>query len=362
MSFTDTRRISREDSMPFRNSTIEDLCNEVRQRQSWVGRLSLVEFDDEEFGVLTRISREIVRYYENWRQSKRQAARTVFLAFSVEYVRRTPYVWDKFWDEFKNTLLVDQSKYKLITEDILWRVYEEEGINRKIVGGDRQFVASLLEEVNICNAICKASIEFYVWYYKIGIESRVTYDVIQVYEAKTGKKLDIHDKAIETLNRDCQQLIQIIEYAKEHELFLVHSDIATYRSQIIAALGKDHDPFSLRILHDKETLHRIIIQLENYRTPRQFLRELEYNPTQLVRPPNSNATIPRRHLRVETMMYGPYRLGNVDYHVVPLTWLRIETIAQWQYEKIISLRNGNYVGYKKKQPFLVKIGTKTIKA
>ncbi len=345
--------------MAFHGSTIEAISDDIKSRQAYVGRLSLIEFDDGEYEVLIHISREILRRYEGWCASRQKHARTVVLAFGIEYMRREHYVKEKFWDEFLNTLHTNMAQYELITEGLLWKAYEEEEIPRKTTGKGREFVLSLHGEVHASTATRKECIEFFCWYYQHSIASRLTPEIIARYETQTGKQLAVHEKALSALDKDCQLLTRIIDYAVEQEMFLVHLKIEAYICKLTQELGQEYNPFRLRLLHDREKLRDIIIQLQNHRTPIQFLRELGYDALKVMYFPTGShlyARTAHRQLRAETMAYGCYRLDGAEYRVVPLTWLRLEMIGQWTYEEFISLRNGTYLGYKKRQPFKVKIG------
>ena len=193
--------------------------------------------------------------------------------------------------------------------------------------------------------------------------SRVTSDDIARYNAQTGKQLVIHEKAIGALDNDCQKLAVIINYAVEQEIFLDHSQFGFYSQKIVKGLGQEYDPARLRMLSDMDKLRDIIIQLQNHRTPIQFLRALDVAMVRMIYLPDGShlyATVARGQWRAEKLAYGRYRLDDDEYRVVPFIWLRLETIAQWREEEVISLRNGTYLGYKKREPFTVKIGRSTI--
>lgn len=349
--------------MAFQGQSIEDIYEDIKNRQTWVGLLSLINFDDEEYDVLLRTSCEIVRRYESWRNNKQHQARKVFLAFAIEYTRRKQYVQDKFWDEFLMTLQTGMYTYSLITEQLLWKTYHEEGIACITSGKGREFVLSLYEEVKASKTTSKECMEFFLWYYQKAKNSRITPTIITRYQTQRGQSLAIHEKAIDALDKDCQVLTKIIDYSIEHGIFLLRSNLETYSQKLIDGLGTAYDPLRLRLLRDRDMLRNIIIKLQYHRTPHQFLEELANSSSKaLFLPNNSRLLVSLAHLtlKAETMLYGIYKLDTEEYRVVPFAWLTLETIAQWKYEEIIPLRNGIYIGYKKRQPFLVKIGSRTI--
>ena len=349
--------------MAFQGQSIEDIYEDIKNRQTWVGRLSLINFDDEEYGVLLRTSCDIVHRYESWKNNKQHQARKVFLAFAIEYTRRKQYVQDKFWDEFLMTLQTGMYTYSLITEQLLWKTYHEEGIACITSGKGREFVLSLYEEVKASKTTSKECMEFFLWYYQKAKNSRITPTIITRYQTQRGQSLAIHEKAIDALDKDCQVLTKIIDYSIEYGIFLLRSNLETYSQKLIDGLGTVYDPLRLRLLRDRDMLRNIIIKLQYHRTPHQFLEELANCSSKALFLPNNSrllVSLTHRTLKAETMLYGIYKLDSEEYRVVPFAWLTLETIAQWKYEEIIPLRNGIYIGYKKRQPFLVKIGSRTI--
>jgi hypothetical protein len=178
-----------------------------------------------------------------------------------------------------------------------------------------------------------------------------------------GKHLDIIEKAVPALNRDCQVLARVIDYGTEHSLFLAHSNLDVYSQEIVNALGEEYNPTQLRLLRDKQELYNLIIELENHRTPVQFLRELKEHRTATVQTPTGKrlpALTAYQSWRATDLEYGIYQLDRVKYRVVPLPWLQLRCIGKWSYEQIIPLKRKNYIGYRKQQPFDVKIGKKII--
>ncbi len=350
--------------MAFSASIIEAVYKEIQDRKAELGRLSLIEFDEEEYRTLLSQAREIVPHYESWPDWKQQRARVVFLAFACEYLRRNKYINDnKFWENFEDELSISGRKYyKLITEELLWRTYHEEGIELKYRSNDAQlYVESLVSEVHTSQTTREEVIDFFRWYYQHDAGSEVTRELIQLYE-KT-RPFYISEKSISALNKDCQALARIIEYTIEYNLSLAQSNREAYRLEIIAALGPLYDLAHIRLIRNKDKLHNLIIELENHYTPEQFLRKLEFYTKGTIQLPKGEA-LPvstfRQIWRTKTFPYGLYVLNNVQYRVVPFPWLWLETIAQWSYEQVNSLRRRGYLGYKKSQPFQVKIGARIV--
>src|SRR5258708_15220937 len=350
--------------MAFSASIIEAVYKEIQDRKAELGRLSLIEFDEEEYRTLLSRAREIIPHYESWPDWKQQRARVVFLAFACEYLRRNKYINDnKFWDDFEDALRIRGRKYyKFITEELLWRTYHEEGIELKYRSNNAQlYVESLVSEVHTSQTTREKVIDFFRWYYQHYAGSEVTRELIQLYEKKGS--FYISEKAIPALNQDCQTLACIIEYASENNLLLAQSNREDYHQEIIAALGPLYDLAHIRLIRSKDSLHNLIIELENHYTPEQFLRKLEAYTKGTVQPPKGEAlpvSTARQIWRTKTFSYGLYLLNNEKFRVVPFAWLWLETIAQWPYEQVISLRRGGYLGYKKSQSFQVKIGARVV--
>src|SRR5258708_33283531 len=223
------------------------------------------------------------------------------------------------------------------------------------------YVESLVSEVHTSQTTHEKVIDFFRWYYQHYAGSEVTRELIQLYEKKGS--FYISEKAIPALNQDCQTLARTIEYTIEHNLSLAQTNREVYRQEIIAALGPQYDLAHIRLIRNKEKLHNLIIELENHYTPEQFLRKLEAYTKGTVRSPKGE-TLPvstaRQIWRTKTFSYGLYLLNNEKFRVVPFAWLWLETIAQWPYEQVISLRRGGYLGYKKSQSFQVKIGARVV--
>jgi len=220
--------------MAFSASIIEAVYKEIQDRKAELGRLSLIEFDEEEYRTLLSQAREIVPHYESWPDWKQQRARVVFLAFACEYLRRNKYINDnKFWENFEDELSISGRKYyKLITEELLWRTYHEEGIELKYRSNDAQlYVESLVSEVHTSQTTREEVIDFFRWYYQHDAGSEVTRELIQLYE-KT-RPFYISEKSISALNKDCQALARIIEYTIEYNLSLAQSNREAYRLEIV---------------------------------------------------------------------------------------------------------------------------------
>src|SRR6266567_196953 len=100
---------------------IEDAYREIRSRQAEAGKLSFVEFENEEYNILLSIAKEIVHCFNNWPTWKREKARVVFLTFACESVKRNKYIDDiRFWAGFEEELGIGNEYYSLIAEELLW--------------------------------------------------------------------------------------------------------------------------------------------------------------------------------------------------------------------------------------------------
>jgi hypothetical protein len=351
--------------MTFQDSTLEGVYDELRRRQTETGGLSLIEFDDEDYEILLTLAREVVKRYRYWWWDKQRKARVVFLAFACEYVRRKghhEYISDLiFWEKFEATLGIGwMERRTLIADELLWQTYSEEGIEQQWGNVNRLIVRSLVSEIRDAPKVARRQfIAFFRWYYQNYAGSEVTSELIQAYEAETGSRLNVFEKAVPALDRDCQALARVIEYTIEHSLSLARSDLDAYRQQIVEALGEEYDPLRLSLLRDERTLRNLVIELENHRTPVQFLRELERQLVGTVQTPEGRqlpAHEARRRWRPTDLAFGCYWLDTINYRVVPLSWLQLETIARWPYKEIVPLRRKGFVGYKKRQPFDVKAG------
>src|SRR5713101_1280948 len=353
--------------MAFSAPSIESIYHEINLRKNDLGRLSLVEFDDEEYETLCHVGQMIIRDYEGWVESKQKKARVVFLGFACEYVRRTKYASDddKFWDDFEKSLHIDKMQYRaLISEKLLLQSYAEEGIEQRRCNFNLLIVGSLSLEVEASRASREELIAFFCWYYQSYTDSEVTPQLIREYEEKTQKPLDIFKKAIPHLNKDCQALALIITYAIEHNLYLARSDVAAYNWEIVEALGIEYAPTRLHLIRSKEQIRTLIVKLENHCNPTQFLHTLQSYPEAIVQVPKGD-TYPAyklfRYWRTRDFPYGLYKIDNIEYRVVPLPWLWLETVTQWPYEEVVPLQRKDYIAYKKQQPFEVHIGKRVIK-
>lgn len=349
-------------------SLIEEIYKMIQDRKAELGRLSLVEFDEEEYKSLLSMGREIVREYQRWPAWKQQKARVIFLALACEYVKRRKYIDDnKFWDDFEAELDIGKQHYALISEELLWKTYEEESIEQKWSSGGirREFVRSLISEFHTSEAKRQEVLDFFLWYYQNHLTAEVTLDLIRSYETESRRQFPLPQKALAALNKDCQILANIITYALEQDLSLALVDFAGYNQQITIALGPQYDLTHTQLIRGKRSLSNLIIHLENHRTPLQFLSALKLQPKAIVQTPKGGLLSSHAALEVwktRKIPYGLYSLDEVEYQVVPIRWLSLESIAQWPHEKVISLQRSGYIGYKKRIHFSVQIGKKLIDA
>ncbi len=342
---------------------LEAIYAEIRRRQAEIGRLSLVEFDDAEYATLLSWTRRIVQ----WGRTDRYA-RTVFLAFACEFVRRTKYIADNvFWPEFEETLGLWVMEKRFLMMDILWTAYQEEGIKLAYDGRGRRVVGTLIEEVRQAHAWLYQArsqfVEFFQWYYCYSPDEEITPELLAAYREQTGTRLLVLDKVLPALTRDCRALARVIDYAIENRLYLQASRLDDYRRQVIAALGPEYDPSHLRLVRDERTLIRLILKLQNHYTPAQFSHLLQQRRGGSITAPWGESLNVRVALeRWMPFPYGIYRLEGQEYRVVPNPRLRLEMLEKWPYEYVVPWQNGRFLGYKKPSPFQVIIGRRTVEA
>ncbi len=345
---------------------IEDAYREIRSRQAEAGKLSFVEFENEEYNILLSIAKEIVHCFNNWPTWKREKARVVFLTFACEYVKRNKYIDDiKFWAGFEEELGIGNEYYSLIAEELLWETYADEKIEQKWSSGNRRrlFVWSLISEVNASEATRQELLNFFIWYYRNVTIGDITNKLINLYEASSKRQLGLPEKAIAALSKDCQILSHCITYAIEQNISLTQTDFESYNREIMAELGPHYDLTRIQLLRSRKKLYDLILQLENHCMPTQFLSILERQSKAPVQTPGGTQLTSYTALKswkTRDFPYGRYLLDRITYRVVPAPWLSLEIIAQWPYEQVISLRQGGYIGYKKREQFHVQIGKRSV--
>lgn len=348
--------------MAFSSQGLRAIYQELRKRQRDAERFSLLEFDDAEYTILLDSARRIIQELRSSRY-----ARTVFLAFACEFVRRTKYTGDNiFWSEFERTLgLKPMEKRGWITDQLLWPAYKDVGIPQKRGRKNRRIVGSLVSEVQRSAKWLRQArskfINFFKWYYRHYPDEEISQQLIAHYQKETRDSLYVPDKILSTFARDCRTLAKVIDYAIENGLYLEPTELDKYRAQIVDAIQQD--PLSLNLIRDQRTLVSLIQELQNHMTAIQFKQILRQRRSGHVTSPWGNRSSASRALkRWQPFPYGIYRLDEQEYRVVPHPRLRLEMIDRWPLEQIVIWKGARSLGYKKTVPFRVTVGRRNLKS
>jgi len=356
--------------MPFADTGLDAIYDEIRRRESNVGRLSLVTFDDEEYDTLLKRARTIVRIPTDcWSSNRQRRARLILLAFTMAFVRRNKYTYDHvFWPDFEDVLGLHRMENRsLIVDDLLWPAYEDEGIKRSWDDRGRRIVGTLVDEMSQARIwVTQARgqfVNFFRWYYRHCPGEEVTPTLLAEYHQETGRRIRVLDKVLPALTSDCQELARVIDCAIENDLYLRSAHLDEYRDQVVEALGPAYDPAHLRLIHDERSLVKLIRELQNYCTPSQFERELRRRRGGFVRAPwRDRRNVHAALERWTPFPFGIYRVESEEYRVVPHPRLRLEELDDWPYEKIVHWRGQRRLGYKKASPFHVTVGRRSVDA
>lgn len=342
--------------MTFPKTNLYGVYKTLEKRKGELGGIELIEFDDEEYKTLLRLGRKIVNQGISTKQN-----RLIFLALAIAHVRRYNLTTeDAFWNKFEQALGLAENENRLfITEDLLWKAYSDESIEKKRGEQTRRFVGTLLRIALEDSRLHRHQLlSFFEWYYETGPDRTIDEDLVRQYEQEKDTELHLFDASLRGLERHCNVLCDALDFAIEEELFLRDVDYDTYLEQIRKELGDKYDFDRYHLLSNPDALEQVVIRLENHRTPRQFQRELEtFSPTASVHCPD------RRKRRVRSPFfdssdfpYGRYVVEDTKYRVVPKPWIRLRSIRNWEVEKIVSLRRSGYLGYCKDEPFSVRRG------
>lgn len=347
--------------MTFPSQSPQVVYEELLERKRKAGGVEYLEFDNEEYRTLLRLGKRIVR-----KELSSKKHRLLFLALAIAHVRRYNLTTESgFWDKFEDALGRDD-KYGFITEELLWRGFKEEGIEREHGEQYRLFVKTLIRVALDDSRLYRDELlGFFEWFYETRPGEEVDKGLVQEYEEQQGTDLKIHESSLQALQRHCHVLQKVLDFAIEEELFLQEVDQKTYREQVQEELGEEYDFDRYRLLSDFGALKKLIIDLENHRTPHQFRQELKDLPgSRTVRFPNGR----ERRIRgvrksKDPLPYGSYFVNHEEYRVVPFPWIRLESIRNWKEKQVISLRRSRYVGYRKDTaPFLVREGRKELQS
>ncbi len=354
--------------------TGDDICIEIQQRRDIAGRLSLIEFDAVEYETLLEKAKHIV--FSCWTsEEKLSCARLVFLAFTMDFVRRYKYIDDNvFWPDFEQVLgLKSLDRRSQIVDNLLWPAYQEEGLYCSTDGRGRRIVGTLLEEMNQAQTwVTEARnqfVDFFKWYYTYHASEKLTFSLVEKYRSEANKRFIVLDKVLPTLTHDCQMLSRTLDYALENNLYLETTQFQKYRQELVLGLGPDFDPSNLRLLRDERSLVNLLREIQNHVTPVQFRRVLNTLYQGFVVTPWNKPDpeqVSQVLQRFSTLPYGLYTVENAgqtrDYRVVPHPRLTLEILNEWDNARVISLWNGRFVAYKNSQPFKVLIGRRSLEA
>jgi hypothetical protein len=328
----------------------------LRERKEEVGGIELLEFDKEEYKTLLRLGRQIVDSEINTKEN-----RLVFLALAIAHARRYNLTTENaFWDKFEEVLeLRENEKRSFITEHLLWTAYSEEGIQRKRTEQTRRFVGTLLR-VALKNSRLRRNqlLDFFEWYYETGPERAIDNDLVRKYERDRDTELRLFRSSLQGLQRHCNLLRNVLDYAIEEELFLRDVDYDTYQKRIQNALGEEYDFDRYHLLSNPDALQRVVVRLENHRTPRQFRQLLKgVSQTASVQLPSGKKWRVNAFRRYDSdIPYGTYHVDGKQYRVVPRPWIRLQSIRRWEPGEVVSLRRSGYVGYRNDEAFDVRRG------
>jgi hypothetical protein len=344
----------------FHSTTVEGIYKELQERINVISSIAHIEFDDDEYRELRRQARRIFQ-----REDAVKSERCIFLAFACEYTRRNIYLRDyAFWEDFLEELGSEAKSFSsFVANDVLWPAYGEFNISQH-AKNRKEVVESLIDAVGEDAAQVHRDdfVNFFCWYYQHHTDAQderqtqIRQELIQSYEQQTGKTLPIHVKALSRVNKDCQLWTNIFNQIEAQSETTIHDDLDAYINQIITSRNKHISSF-LERKHNQEIFRSIFRRLQNHYTPETFLQVLKGSPEANVRLPQGYYYKAKQVLhdwKARTLPYGPYKVGNTTYRVVPLPWLWLETIAHWPDETVIRIRQ--HIAYKKTRPFGVKIG------
>lgn len=356
--------------MAFRGTSAVEIAREIAQREAEIGRLSWLEFDKAEYQILCATAFNVVRYRTAGRSSQ-----TIVLTVAFEIMRREQiYAEQGFWDEFESRLGLYIGENRSFIYDLLEDAFSYHGIHLQR-DYKRWFVSSLKDELALAHAARREVRGFFVWYFRSHFGSPVTSEVLTRFRRQSGHTLPITSQALEALSEDCHKLAHVIECAIENEITLSESAAgwADYCRAVVSLLGLEYDPSGLRIVRDADALRRVVLELQNHRTPAQFLRELERFSNASVQVPGSGSlsVAALRARRADELNYGLYRVqpstvgrtfvprAPTEYRVVPCTWLPLETLQGWPNATLMTPRAG-WLGYRKGASFLVCVGEREV--
>lgn len=341
--------------MSFWGSQVDATLDRVERELPLIGgKLSLIEFDQDEYEALSEAARAVVTYPQHWywSETRLHEARLIFLAFALEHVRHNTYLSDSaFWQEFEHSLgLAGMEGRRLIMNDLLWPSFEEFEVEKRTGIKNRLIVRSLMDEA-VAQKLSHSQFEdFFVWYFRTCPISSVTLETLGQYERAGGKKLTILRQALQALDEDCRMLSSVVERVLDFGTPLAEIDMAEL---VPEALWERR----FRAINGPERLKKLVAVLENRVTPEQFVRLVRHSAAAtVVKPDGTRVRISSSSwLSLADIDFGSYTLGAQTYHVVPIRWLGLSDIDDWVTGSLV--RRGRYVGYKKQSPFTVRVGS-----
>jgi hypothetical protein len=353
-----------DEGMTLDNISLEAVCFDIRRREEEAYRLSLVVFSEGEYKTLQERAREVVK-----RSIDSDAARTVVLAFAFAMLRRDKryhYVTEaSFWRDFERELnLIGGENRTFLYDRIFSRGFRQHEITLLWSEGDRrrEFVLTIREEIRKAPGLASAQrqqiVEFFIWFFNHAPE-KVTQTLVKRYQVHTGRQLSIAPDALPTLDHDFRVLAEVIQFAESHDLSVSVLGWTRFCEEVVRRKGRAYDLRAIRLLSGGDGLQKLILLLQNHLTPTQFLREIASRPanTRLITPAGQVVRIDDllRQQRPDTLEFGTFRVGNLDYRVVPARWLRLEGISAWPLQTLVELRDG-WIGYRHTRVFTVQSG------
>lgn len=360
--------------MAFTGTSVTQIALDIEARIKQVGRLAIVvdSFDDSELTMLRSKVRMIVSG-----SGCEASARTLVMAFALWICKIRFSNLQAFWQEFERQLEiigVDQNYVRnrllepaFFDHDIpLWEIQSSHRSSRR-------FVDSLMEERQESLATLQQIREFFLWYFRHSRGVDINEAVLARYNQQKRQILPMTSQAMTAMNADCQKLARIVELAIERDISLgASTDWDRYCQALVESLGPEHDPSQLRIIRDREALRGVILELQNHRTPAQFLRELERSSQASVQVPGSGffSVANLRGRRADELNYGLYAVqanssgpalarSKTEFRVVPCAWLSFESMRNWPVAKSFTPRSG-WLGYRKNSPFWVSVGGRQV--
>lgn len=251
-----------------------------------------------------------------------------------------------FWNVFYDELSIDSTYYQklqpnlLETLNLIGIIPEKKGNRNLLVGTIRMKVES---DINFLTDSTEMFIRYYKEFNGKPFHENEFKSFLKNQELYTKYKDKDKDEQIFII---FQKLFKITDYVIENAINYLDDEQAL-KSLIINDLKINPDFVRKRI-------STIVKSVFNRTTPRRFLKVLQEHRGSDVILPNS-VKIKAGNLLDKKLKYGEYHIGDVSYQLVPDIRLNLETIVNWDYEKLGSFNN-KFRYYKKTEPFHTTIG------